>query len=617
MPRRNRPKSPERTFKESITHFFRSLYQIGKIAYDAAPQILIISLIIRILQSVIPVASAYVFKVIFDRLGTVIEGSGLFTFQQDILPLILTFGTIMVFSQTLIALDSYLNEEMGRRLELHISKIIYRHLLTLKGMHYFESPRFHDTLRQATRLQWTPAQLIREASNFVGSLLTLFSFFGVILIFNPTLAAILIIATIPSFIVQMRFRRMRFDNSWRNSPIERKAGYLSQILSSTQHAKEVRLFNLGEYILKQYLSATEDVHQVRRELNQEELRVNTFLNLLGAAVTVLTYLVVIGEAFALRISLGDVTLYIESVRNIQSQLGSLSWTVVSLSERALFFSYYQDLMAMESTLAQIEPMQDTPPLMHQLELRGVSFRYTEDADYVLKDINLTIQKGESLAIVGLNGAGKTTLVKLLARFYDPTDGQILWDGIDIRQFPPDSLRQRLGAVLQDFMRYDLSARENIGFGDLQYVDDMERIQATAQQVGIDEFIKELPQSYETILSRWLVEKDDEGTDLSGGQWQKVAISRTYLRDVDVLMLDEPTAALDAEAEHDIYERFSEITKNRATVLISHRFSTVRMADKIAVIEDGRIKEYGTHAELMAQESTYAHLYSLQAEQYTR
>jgi len=617
MPRRKRPKSPERTTTESIKHFLRSLFQIGQIAYDAAPQILVISLVIRILQSVIPVASAYVFKLIFDRLGTVIDGSAVFTFDQDILPLILMFGAIMVFSQTLIALDTYLNEEMGRRLELHISQIIYRHLLSLKGLHYFESPRFHDILRQATNLRWTPSQLIREASNFVGSLLTLFSFFGVVLVFSPPLAGILILATIPTFIVQMRFRRKRFDNSWRNSPIERKSGYFGQILSSTHHAKEVRLFNLGEYILERYIAATEDVHQVRRELNQEELRVNTGLNLLSAVVTVVTYLVVIGEAFAQRITLGDVTLYIEAVRNIQNTLGSLSWTVVSLSERALFFSYYQELMAMESTLAQIEPLQDTPSLTHQLELRGVSFRYTEESDYVLKDINLTIKKGESLAIVGLNGAGKTTLVKLLARFYDPTDGVILWDGIDIRQFSPDSLRQRLGAVLQDFMRYDLSARENIGFGDLQYVGDIERIQSTAQQVGIDDFITKLPQSYETILSRWLVEKDDEGTELSGGQWQKIAISRTYLRDVDVLMLDEPTAALDAEAEHDIYERFAEITKNRATVLISHRFSTVRMADKIAVIEDGRIKEYGTHAELMTQGETYAHLYLLQAEQYIR
>ena len=205
---------------------------------------------------------------------------------------------------------------------------------------------------------------------------------------------------------------------------------------------------------------------------------------------------------------------------------------------------------------------------------------------------------------------------MLARFYDPTEGQILWDGVDIRHFTPDSLRERLGAVFQDFVKYDLTARENIGLGDVQYIEDIERIQSTAQQVGVDDFITALPQGYETILSRWLVDKDDDGTDLSGGQWQKVAISRTYLRNVDVLMLDEPTSALDAEAEYDIYQRFADISKNRATVLISHRFSTVRMADKIAVIDDGTIQEYGTHLELLDKGGTYARLYGLQAQQYT-
>ncbi len=617
MPRRRRRRSKhmDRTTRETIRHFFTSLIQIAKIGYDAAPMILSASVVIRIIQSLLPVASAYLFKLIFDRLGIVLSGEAVFVFEQDILPFLLIFGGILVLTQTLTTLNTYLQSEMGRRLEIHMSQLVYSHLLSLKGMHFFESPSFHDTLRQAQRLDWMPSQFIQQASNVFSGILTLLSFFGIIFVFSPMLALILVIATIPSFITQLRFRRRRFNISWENSPKERKAWYLGSIVRDTHYAREVRLFNLGDYILKQFIETTKEVHQERRQLNLEELRVNTGLNILQAVVTISTYLFVIGQAFEQVITIGDVTLYIEAVRNIQTQLNSITWSIVNLSERALFFTHYENLINTKTTLAQFEPIQDVPPLQHEIELRAVSFRYTEDSDFVLKDINLVIRKDESLALVGLNGAGKTTLVKLLARFYDPTEGQILWDGVDIRYFTPDSLRERLGAVFQDFVRYDLTARENIGLGDIRYIDDLEHIQATAQQVGVDNFISTLPQGYETILSRWLIDKDEDGTDLSGGQWQKVAISRTYLRNVDVLMLDEPTSALDAEAEYDIYERFADISKERATVLISHRFSTVRMADKIAVIEDGSIQEYGTHAELLDKNGTYARLYGLQAQQY--
>jgi len=618
MPRRRRRKSKhlDRSTQEAITHFFKSLYQIARIGYDAAPYVLIFSVTIRVIQSVMPVVQAYVFKLIFDRLGLVLSGESNFVFEQDILPFLLMFGMVLVVSQTLSAIDNYINAEIGRRLEIHMSDLVYKHLLSLKGMHYFESPQFHDTLRQAQRINWMPASFIQQTSGIFGNILTLLSFFGVVLVFSPILALVLVVATVPSFVTQLYFRRRRFDISWENSPLERKAWYLGSILSQTRYAREVRLFNLGEYVLNQYLDTTKQVHHEQRQLNLEELRVNTGLNILASVVTIGTYLFVIGRAFSQQITIGDVTLYIEAVRSIQNQLRSLSYSIVNMSERTLFFTHYENLMNTKTTLAQLEPMQEVPLLQHEIELRAVSFRYTEDSDFVLKDINLVIRKDESLALVGLNGAGKTTLVKLLARFYDPTEGQILWDGVDIRHFTPDSLRERLGAVFQDFMRYDLTARENIGLGDVRYIDDLDRIQATAQQVGVDEFIQTLPQAYETILSRWLIDKDDEGTDLSGGQWQKVAISRTYLRDVDVLMLDEPTSALDAEAEYDIYQRFADISKGRATVLISHRFSTVRMADKIAVIEDGSIKEYGSHFELLEQGGTYARLYGLQAQQYT-
>ncbi|MEM9954516.1 MAG: ABC transporter ATP-binding protein [Chloroflexota bacterium] len=572
---------------------------------------------LRVLQAVLPVISAYLIKLVFDRLGMILTTNAVFSFQSDMLPFVLLLGLVITIGQGLIALDTYLTEEMARRLQLHTSTLIYSHLLRLQGMHYFESPRFHDTLEQATdHLQWTPAELVRSASSFIGSLLTVVGFIGVVLVFSPLLALLLFLATIPTFITQMRFSRNRFALSWYNSPKERKSYYLGTLLSQTLYAKEVRLFNLGEYFLNQYRRVMGDIHDKQRELSQEELHVNTGLNLFSAALTVGSYVYVIAQAFALRISLGDVTLYIEAVRNMQQHLSVMAWTVASLSERTLFFSHYETLTALQPSIEQLHPSRDVPSLTDAIELRNVSFRYTDESEYVLRGVSLTLRKGETLALVGLNGAGKTTIVKLLTRFYDPTEGEILWDGIDIRHFDPADLRGRMGAVLQDFNQYDLTARENIGLGDTRYIEDMERVRQVAQTVGVDGFIRDLPQGYETVLSRWLVESGKNGTDLSGGQWQKVAIARMYMRNADVMLLDEPTAALDAEAELDIHERFVHLAQNRASLLISHRFSTVRMADKIAVLEDGRITEYGTHAELMTRNSTYAQLYKVQAAQYT-
>lgn len=610
-------KRSDRTTVEAIRHFFTSLYQIGQIAYTAAPRLFVATIILRIIQSLMPVATAFAVALIFDQLGIVLTSQETVVFEETILPLVLFFGFLLIVSQLLTTIDLYFNEDMGRRVSLRVSQLSYGQLLNLPGLQYFESPKFHDTLRQATEgIQWEPGNILRQATGALGSIITLLGFLGVVLVFNPLLALILLVATVPTLITQMRFRRKRFDMSWHNSPKERKAWYYGHLLSNTHYAKELRLFNLGHYLLRRYTTTMEDVHRLQRDLNQEELRLNSAVNLLGAIITVGTYILVISQAFARTITLGDVTLYIEAVRNVQTNLNNLAYNIVSLSERTLFFTHYQDLMALETTLPMLEPKHDLTPLREKLELRGVSFRYTEDSDWVLKDINLTIAKGESLALVGVNGAGKTTLVKLLARFYDPTEGQILWDGVDIRHYDPVDLRERIGAVFQDFVQYEVTARENIGFGDVTHINDSERIQKVAQNIGVSQFIEDLPQQYETVLSRWLLQDQEDGTDLSGGQWQKIAIARTYLRNADVLMLDEPTAALDAEAEHDIYERFATLTQNRASILISHRFSTVRMADKIAVIEDGIISELGSHHDLIAHNGTYAHLYGLQAEKYT-
>jgi ATP-binding cassette, subfamily B, bacterial len=273
------------------------------------------------------------------------------------------------------------------------------------------------------------------------------------------------------------------------------------------------------------------------------------------------------------------------------------------------------LMALPSDIPPPEPAQPVPPLTKGIELRNVSFRYAESRPWVLRHANLFIPAGQCLALVGLNGAGKTTLVKLLTRLYDVSEGEILWDGIDIRCFEPADLRQQMGVIFQDFARYNLTLRENIGLGDVAHLDNEARIRQAGRQAGLADVIQKLPRGYDTVLSRWLVEEAEAGADLSGGQWQKIALARMFMRDAAFCILDEPTAALDAQAEHEIFEQFVALTAARTCLLISHRFSTVGMADVVAVLENGRITEYGSHADLMATGRSYARLYRMQANKY--
>jgi ATP-binding cassette subfamily B protein len=301
---------------------------------------------------------------------------------------------------------------------------------------------------------------------------------------------------------------------------------------------------------------------------------------------------------------------------VQGALGGIVYAFSTLNEHVLFFGCYQQLKALPQPIQVTMSPQPVSRLTSGLELRNLSFRYSESHPWVLRNINLEIPSGQHLALVGLNGAGKTTLVKLLTRLYDPTEGQILWDGIDMREFDPVELRHHLGVIFQDFMHYDFNAQENIGLGDVQFVEDYARVQQAAEKAGIHQTIEGLPQGYNTILSRMFGE-NGAGMELSGGEWQKIAVARMFMRQADFLILDEPTAALDAQAEYELYNRFVELVRDKTSLIISHRFSTVRMADTIAVVEDGQITEYNTHEELLAQGGTYARLFKMQADPYQR
>lgn len=606
----------EQTRLSKFRVFFLSVYQMLLLAHEASSLSFWLLIVLQIVSGIFPVVVAYITKLIFDVVGQIFIDSSSVSFREDIVPLLVIQAIILILVQVINELQVYYNEYLGLRLSVYTQEKAYSILLNLQGLRYFESPEFHDTMNLGIqKIRFAPRQALHSISNIISSGIRILGFISVLFIFSGWVSALLLILAGFMLMARLRHVKMRHNMSWMNSPKERKTGYLSTLLSNTHFSKELRIFNIGHYFLNQFVSLSNEINDERTSIMRRE-KIEIFLiNLAYTIVLLGAWAVILLQAFARKISLGDITLYLEALRTVQTSLFGIMNSIAQLNERSEFYKYYRQLIEIESSVPILEPMQSVPPLKDQIELRNISFRYTEDGENVLKDISLTLKKGESLALVGVNGAGKSTLVKLLARFYDPTDGQILWDGIDIRHFDPGELRNRMGIVLQDFIEYQTTARENIGLGDLSKMDNHEQIQQTAKDVGIHDFIENLPQGYETILSRWLVGKDEQGTDLSGGQWQKIAIARTYLREADFLMLDEPTAALDAEAESDIYKNFAELTQEKASLLISHRFSTVRMADKVAVIEDGCISEYGTHNELITNNQTYARLYNLQAQQY--
>jgi ATP-binding cassette subfamily B protein len=576
--------------------------------------------VLTVVGGLFPLGVAYAGKRIVDA---VVARSAAETTRWVLVELALVIGLAIV--QRGLGLVRSL---LGARLGVDINVAILEKALGL-DLRFFEDAEFYDKLTRARReASSRPIALITGSFGLVQSILTLVGYAALLLRFSAWTVVALALATVPATVAEMRYSKLAFRvRNWR-SPESRRLLYLEYVLANDEHAKEVKLFGLGPLLLDRYKSLSERFYTEDQRLYVRRAVWTQLLSLLATGTFYGAYAAMAVLAAAGKLTLGNMTMYVVAFRQGQQAFQSALGAIGDMYEHNLYMANLWDFLAIANGLPAPgfklqEENRELPgqpgllkPEARSLEpgivMEDVGFRYPGKDAWALRHVSLAIPKGASLALVGENGAGKTTFVKLLTRLYEPTEGRILLDGRDLKDWDADVLRKRFGVLFQDFNQYQLKVRENVGLGSVDHLEDAPRIERAVERGGASDVVSSLKEGLEAPLGRWFA----DGTELSGGQWQKIALARAFMReDADILILDEPTAALDAEAEHAVFERFRALAEGRTTVVISHRFPTVRMAQKIVVLERGSIVEQGSHDELVEMGGKYARMFALQAQGY--
>ncbi len=563
--------------------------------------------VLTLIAAVLPLAIAYVGKALVDAVA---KGSP----DQTLRWVLVELGLVTALALVDRGLG-LLRTLMGARMALDINTTILEKTLTLDLAH-FEDPNVYDQLTRARReASSRPLAMVMETLGMTRSLVTLVGYGALLLRWNGWAVLALALASFPSAIAEVQFGNLAFRlRNWR-SPDTRKLTYLEYVLANDGHVKEVKLFGLGPLLLDRYRTLGEKFYEEDRGLAMKRALIGWLLSLLGTGAFYGCYAWMAVVAAQGRISLGDLVLYGVSFRQGQQAFQSILSSLGGMYEHNLYMSNLFTFLAIPTTQDRAASGQTASTSASSddgIRFEGVSFRYPGQTKWAVEKLNLSVARGESIALVGHNGAGKTTLIKLLTGLYTPNEGRITLFGKDIRDWDPNELRRQIGVVFQDFNRYQMTVRENIGFGSTEHLTDDERLKRAGDRGGATEVVETLSLGFDTQLGKWF----KDGTELSGGQWQKIALSRAFMREeASVLVLDEPTAALDAEAEHAVFERFRQLAKGRTTFLVSHRFPTVRMADRILVLDGGCVIEEGSHDALIAQGGKYAKMFTLQAAGY--
>jgi ATP-binding cassette subfamily B protein len=581
-----------------------------RLVWRGGPGWTVASATLLVVQAAVPLAALYLTKLIIDAVALAIAEKGP-DFTRAAMLIGAAAGVALV-GALCRSLAAFVSEGQAQAVTDHIYDVLHAKAVEA-DLEYYENSEYHDTLQRALQeAAFRPTHIVNGLIQVAQNAITLAVMAGLLFSFHWGVGVALCAAAVPGIALRARQAGRSYRWQRRHTPTERRAWYFHWLLTGIIHAKEIRLFDLGRLFRRRF-------RDTRAGLRRERLALSggrSAADLAGqASLTVAvfgSYALMAYRATQGAISIGDLVMYFQAFQRGQEYLRELLTSLAGLYEDHLFVHSVHEFLHLDRKVLEPPAARTVPrPMRSGLVFDRVSFQYPTGSRTVLREVSLTVRPGESVALVGGNGSGKTTLIKLLCRLYDPTSGAITIDGIDIREFASRELRREIGVIFQDYAQYQLTARENIWFGNTERAPDDDRIAAAARRSGADPVIRSLPRGYDTVLGKWLA----DGEELSIGEWQKVALARAFMRDAQIVVLDEPTSALDARAEYELFKQFRQLAEGHTTILISHRLSTVKMADRIYVLDDGRIVESGTHDQLMRAGGHYETMYETQARQY--
>jgi ATP-binding cassette subfamily B protein len=597
---------------ESIRHKIRNALRIDRaflLVWKASRKWTLLSICLTVIQGIIPLLTLYIMKLIVDTIAYAVQSGDVSESSRRAVYLIIAATLVAVFQSAVQLVSRYVSEAQAAVVTDYVSSTLHEKSIAL-DLAYYENPKYHDTLHRAQREgPYRPTRIVSGLTQVLQNAVSLTAMVGLLFMFHWAVGILLFVSTFPGMFVQVIFARKRFAWQKKRTQEERRASYFSSLLTADLFAKEIRLFDLGSFFSNSYDNLRNLLRGEKLALSRKRSGADFIAQLFAAIVLMGCLMLITIRALNGAITVGDMVMFYQAFQRGVGYLKELLTNITALYEDNMFVAHFFEFLDIQNQIQDPAIPVSVPQKFEKgISFDHVSFGYPGERSAVLEDISLTIGAGEVVALVGANGAGKSTLVKLLCRLYDPQQGAITIEGIDLRRFTLKDLRRQISVVFQDYAKYFLTVKENIRLGDLTIPADSAKIQEAAIKANADDFIQKLPHGYDSVLGRWFY----SGEELSIGEWQKLVLARAFLRESQLIILDEPTSSLDVNTEYHLYTKFRELIAGHSALLISHRFSTVRMADRIYVLDGGKIAEEGTHKELMALSGLYADMYTKQA-----